>query len=321
VERSFDRFIDVRDRSDLEVARASREAGIDIAVDLGGLTDYSRTGIFAQRAAPVQVNYLGYPGTMGAEYIDYLIGDRTIIPPARQSQFSEKIVYLPHSFLPYDSTRVIDAAPSTREEFGLPASGFVFCCFNNSYKITPAVFDSWMQILSRVEHSVLWLSQHAPSVASNLLIEAAHRGIDKRRLVFAARVPSSAQHLARHRAADLFLDTAPYNAHATAIDALWAGLPVLTRIGESFASRVGASLLRAIELPELITETPEQYEDLAVRLAAAPPELARIRQKLAQNRSSTALFDTVKFTRDLESAYMRMYERYQANLPLEHIDP
>jgi predicted O-linked N-acetylglucosamine transferase (SPINDLY family) len=319
MERAFDRFLDVRGKSDQDIALLARSVGIDIAVDLAGYTGGSRTGIFALRAAPIQVNYLGYPGTMGAEYMDYLIGDRTVVPEAQQRHYTEKIVYLPHSYLPHDSSRTISETVFTREELGLPPTGFVFCCFNNSYKITPSTFDSWMRILSQVENSVLWLSQNNPTAASNLRREAARRGVNAERLIFANRMASLTDHLARHRVADLFLDTLPYNAHATAIDALWAGLPVLTCVGEGFAARVAASLLTAIELPELITSTAEQYEELAVQLAANPQRLALIRQKLASNRLKTPLFDTRAFTRHLEAAYARIHERCQANLPPEHI--
>jgi len=319
LERTFDRFIDVRGQSDMEVATLARKIGVDIAVDLGGFTEHGRTRIFALRAAPIQVNYLGYPGTMGAEYVDYLIGDRTVVPEAQQRHYTEKIVYLPNSYLPHDSSRTISQTVFTREELGLPRTGFVFCCFNNSYKITPSTLDGWMRILSRVENSVLWLSQNNPTAASNLRQEAARRGVDAERLIFADRMSSLPDHLARHRAADLFLDTRPYNAHATAIDALWAGLPVLTCVGEGFAARVAASLLKSIDLPELITSTAEQYEELAVQLAANPQRLAQIRQRLASNRLKTPLFDVRAFTRHLEAAYARIHERCQANLPPEHI--
>jgi predicted O-linked N-acetylglucosamine transferase (SPINDLY family) len=256
---------------------------------------------------------------MGAEYMDYLVGDKTVIPEAHQRHYTEKIVYLPDSYLPHDSSRKISDTVFTREEFGLPPSGFVFCCFNNSYKITPGTFDGWMRILSRVENSVLWLSQNNPTAAANLRKEAGRRGIDGKRLIFATRMASLPEHLARHRLADLFLDTLPYNAHATAMDALWAGLPVLTCIGESFPGRVAASLLTAIGLPELITSTAEAYEELAVQLASHPQRLAQIRQELAANRLKSPLFDTSAFTRHLEAAYSRIHERHQANLPPEHI--
>ena len=319
LERAFDRFVDVRDKSDQEVALLARSLNIDIAVDLGGHTGYSRTRVFALRAAPIQINYLGYPGTMGAEYMDYLIGDRVVIPEEQRRHYTEKIVYLPNSYLPYDSSRAIASTVFTREDLGLPSTGFVFCCFNNNHKITPDTFDSWMRILRRVENSVLWLSQNDPTAASNLRREALRRGVDGGRLIFADRMSSLPEHLARQRVADLFLDTRPYNAHATALDALWAGLPVLTCLGEGFAGRVAASLLNAIELPELITVTPAQYENLAVQLAANPQHLQEIRQKLARNRLKTPLFDTKAFTRHLEAAYTKIHERYRANLPPEHI--
>ena len=320
LQSTFHRFEDIRGQSDLDVAGLARRLEIDVAVDLAGYTGGSPTGVFARRAAPIQINYLGYPGTMGADYMDYLMGDRTVIAPEQRMHYTEKIIYLPHSYLPYDSTRLIEESRRTREEWGLPAEGFVFCSFNSSYKIMPDVFDGWMRILGRVPSSVLWLSRHNPVVTGNLQREAAGRGIDSHRLIFADRVPSMADHLARHRVADLFLDTLPYNAHTTAIDALWAGLPVLTRIGEAFAGRVAASLLKSVELPELITTTPQQYEELAVQLAENRQRLAEIRQRLENNRLTTPLFDTKSFTRDLESAYRAAYDRNQSGLPPEHID-
>jgi predicted O-linked N-acetylglucosamine transferase (SPINDLY family) len=321
LEQGFDRFLDVRDKSDQEISRLARSLPIDIAVDLGGYTASSRTGIFAERAAPIQVNFLGYPATMGAEYMDYLIGDRTVVPQTCRRHYTEKIVYLPNSYLPADSTLAIAETVFTREELDLPGTAFVFCCFNNNYKITPSVFDSWMRILGRVENSVLWLSENNPTAAANLRQEASRRGVNAARLIFAKRLSGLPEHLARHRAADLFLDTRPYNAHATAIDALWAGLPVLTCMGETFAGRVAASLLRAVGLPELIATTSVQYEELAVRLAANPAELARIKGILAANRLRTPLFDTRSYTKDLEAAYAQIYDRYHANLPPDHIYP
>ena len=317
--KAFDRFVDVRDRSDREVAVLAREMGVDIAVDLSGFTEGSRAGILALRAAPIQVNFLGYPGTTAAAYMDYLIGDPTVVSPELQQYYTEKIVYLPDSFLPNDSTRVVADTVYSREQLNLPKNGFVFCCFNNAYKINPAVFDGWTRILGRTMDSVLWLAQTNPESMHNLRLEASRRGIDPRRLVFADRWPSAAEHLARHRAAGLFLDTAPYNAHATAIDALWAGLPVLTCPGEAFAGRVAASLLRAVDLPELIAASATEYEDLAVNLATDTNLLEGVRQKLVCNRASAPLFDTARFTRNLESAYARVHARNQAGLPPEHI--
>jgi len=318
VASAFDRFIEVRTLSDREVALLSRELEIDIAIDLKGVTQHSRPGIFALRAAPIQVSYLGYPGTMGAQYIDYLIADRTLIPESCRYGYTEKIVYLPDSYQVNDTKRLIAERVFTRKECGLPEIGFVFCCFNNNYKITPVTFDGWMRILKRVEGSVLWLLEDNPKAAENLRKEATERGVDAERLIFAKRMPL-AEHLARHRIADLFLDTLPYNAHTTASDALWAGLPLLTLAGETFAARVAASLLNAIQLPELITSTQEEYEALAIELATNPEKLTAIRQKLEKNRLTTPLFDTERFTHHLEEAYGVMYERYQEGLPPGHI--
>lgn len=318
--KAFERFIDVRDRSDSEVAALAREIGIDIAVDLNGITEYSRSKIFALRAAPIQVNYLGYPGTMGAEYMDYLVADRTVIPRARQPDYAEKIIYLPDSFIPFDSSYAIANKTFARDELGLPPKGFVFCCFNSIYKVTPTVFDSWMRILTRVDGSTLWLSQPNATAARNLRKEAARRGVDPERLVFAPRWAALPEHLARLGAADLFLDTLPYNAHASALDALWATLPVLTCEGQGFAGRVAASLLRTVGLPELITGSLAQYEDTASQLAEEPERLAQLRGRLAQNRSSTPLFDTEKYTRSLEAAYEHIYDRYRSGAAPEHVN-
>jgi protein O-GlcNAc transferase len=310
MEKAFPRFIDVRAKSDREIAMLAREVGLDIAVDLGGFTANSRPSIFALRAAPLQVNYLGYPGTMGAPYMDYLIADQTVIPESHQAHYSEKIVYLPHCYLPNDATRRIAETVYSREQLGLPSHGFVFCCFNNSFKLTPEVFDRWMRILQRVQHSVLWLSQGNASAAANLHREAKRRGMDSARIIFAERVGSPEEHLARLRVADLFLDTHPYNAHATAIDALWAGLPLLTYAGQSFAGRVGASLLSTLGIPELIAETPEQYEEMAVQLAGDAPRLTALRQQLARRHSQPPLFDGRYFARHLEAAYTAIHARY-----------
>ncbi len=318
VSAAMDQFLDVRARSDKDVALQSRQMGVDIAVDLKGFTRDNRAGIFAMRAAPLQVGYIGYPGTMGAEYIDYLIGDHTLVPESSRQHYSEKIAYLPHSYQANDGRRAIADKSFSREELGLPRTGFVFCCFNNSYKIAPGTFDGWMRILRQVDGSVLWLLEDNPAAADNLRKEAGARGVRVERLIFAKRMPL-AEHLARHRAADLFIDTLPYNAHTTASDALWAGLPVLTCIGQTFAGRVAASLLNAIELPDLIAATQEEFETLAVSLATSPLRLEEIRRRLERNRLTTPLFDTGRFTRHIEDAYAQMHERYQAGLPPEHI--
>jgi protein O-GlcNAc transferase len=314
----FDRFIDVRQKSDREVVELARDLGIDIAVDMNGFTAHCRSRIFASRAAPVQVNFLGYPGTMGADFMDYLIADATVVPREQQAHYAEKIVYLPDSFLPFDSSYAIAERNFTREELGLPSAGFVFCCFNNSHKITPQVFDRWMRILSGTEGSVLWLSRAEATAAGNLRKEASRRGVDEGRLVFASRMDSLPEHLARLRAADLFLDTFPYNAHATAMDALWAGIPLLTYPGESFPSRVAASLLRTAGVPELIAASPSDYEAKALQLAAQPQHCAQLKRRLAQR--ATVLFDTQRYTRNLEAAYQMIYERHRRGQPPDHIN-
>jgi predicted O-linked N-acetylglucosamine transferase (SPINDLY family) len=247
------------------------------------------------------------------------VGDRVAIPETHRPHFNEKVVYLPHTYLPNDNTKAISDRRFTRSELGLPETGFVFCCFNNAYKITPDVFEIWMRLLRRVEHSVLWLSVGDTLARAHLLQAAEARGIAAERLIFSERMPSLADHLARHQQADLFLDTFHYNAHTTASDALWAGLPVLTCLGETFAGRVAASLLQAVGLPELITRTPAEYEALALELATHPTRLTDIRSKLAANRLTYPLFDTARFTRDLEQAYVVMWDRYQAGLPADHI--
>jgi predicted O-linked N-acetylglucosamine transferase (SPINDLY family) len=319
LESAFEHFIDVGQQSDAEVALLTRSLGIDIAVDLGGFTDGARTRIFAQRAAPLQVGYLGYPGTSGAPYMDYLIADHTLIPEGSEGHYSEQIIRLPDSYQPNDSKRAVSDRVFTREELGLPAQGFVFCCFNRGFKLMPETFDDWMQILKRVEGSVLWLSEGDKTAVANLRREAERRDVSPQRLIFAASMPSMADHLARLRTAQLFLDTLPFNAHTTASDALWAGLPVLTCAGNALPGRVAASLLNAVGLPELITTTREQYRELAVRLALNPAELQQLRDKLARNRATAPLFDTVRYTRHLESAFTSIYERQQANQPPAHI--
>ena len=318
VKASFEHFHDAETLSDEEIAAFVRESEIDLLIDLMGFTAGSRTRVMALRPAPIQVSYLGFAGTMGAPYIDYIVADRIVIPKAQQEFYSEKVVTLPDSYQANDVTRLIADREFTRSELGLPAARFVFCCFNNNYKILPRIFDCWMRILRQVEGSVLWLLEDNPKAADNLAKEAVARGVDADRLIFAKRMPLS-EHLARHRLADLFLDTLPFNAHTTASDALWAGLPVLTCLGETFASRVAASLLNAICLPELITTTMEAYEQMAVDLALHPEKIAVIKRKLAENRLTTPLFDTKRFTRHIEAAYTAMYERHQAGLPPDHI--
>ena len=317
VERAVDTFFDVRLRSDRDVVALARSKEIDIAIDLAGYTDGARGGIFAQRAAPVQVNYIGYPATMGAQYIDYIIADKIVIPDNTHHHYAEKVVYLP-SFQANDSKREVAGRAFTRSELGLPPEGFVFCCFNNSYKITPDTFDSWMRILARVADSVLFLYDDTEAAGANLRAEATARGVAASRLIFGRRLPMP-EYLARFQAADLFLDTNPFNAGTTASDALWAGLPVLTRTGESFAGRMATSLLSTLELRELITSTRADYEDLAVALATDPTRLACIKQKLGHNRRTAPLFNTALFAAHIEEAFRRMAERHRAGQAPDHI--
>ncbi|MBR0839663.1 tetratricopeptide repeat protein [Bradyrhizobium liaoningense] len=304
---AFDRFYDISEMSDAAVAGMLHEMEVDIAVDLKGHTKDARLEILAHRPAPVQVSYLGYPSSTGADFIDYVIADATVAPFGHQAFYSEKIVHLPHSYQANDSTRSIAAHTPTRQDAGLPERGFVFCCFNQSWKIGPETFDVWMRLLGAVEGSVLWLlADHEPTM-QNLRCEAEKRGVDPARLVFARPLPPE-DHLARHRLADLFLDTLPYNAHTTASDALWAGLPVLTQLGEGFAGRVGASLLNAVGLPELVTHSIADYETLARELAVNPARLAELRDRLAANRLTHPLFDTDRFRRHIEAAYLQMWD-------------
>jgi protein O-GlcNAc transferase len=315
---AFDRFIDARSQGDSQIAELISKLGVDILVDLKGYTQDARTGILAMRPAPIQVNYLGFPGTIGADFIDYIVADRNLIPEYEFDCYAEKVVWLPDSYQANDRNRAIPDTAPDRAEHGLPEAAFVFCCFNDNYKITPAVFSSWMRILLAVENSVLWLFEDNATAANSLRREAAARGVAPQRLIFARRLPP-AEHLARHRCADLFLDTLPYGAHTTASDALWAGLPVVTLRGETFAGRVGASLLEAIRLPELVTVTAESYERLAITLASNPARLADLKTKLARHRLTTPLFDTTAFTRSIETSYAAMMERHRAGLPPDHI--
>jgi protein O-GlcNAc transferase len=301
---AFDRFIDVSAQSDAEVARLLREMEIDIAIDLNGYTLGGRPAILSHRPAPVQVNYLGFPGSMGSAHYDYIIADPVLLPFADQPFCDEKIVQLPDCYQPNDTRRVMAAAPS-RQEAGLPGTGFVFCSFNNNWKITAPVFDVWMRLLAAAPGSVLWLLDDNPAAKANLQAEAARRGINPQRLVFAPRLDQSA-HLARHALADLFLDTLPCNAHTTASDALWAGLPLLTCAGRSFAGRVAASLLHAAGLPELVTTDLQGYDALALQLALEPPRLAALRERMAGVRTSP-LFNIERYRGNIEAAYAEMW--------------
>jgi protein O-GlcNAc transferase len=305
LEAAFEHFIDVGGDSDQEIAALMRRSEIDIAVDLMGFTKDNRLGVLARRAAPIQVNYLGYPGTTGAPYMDYILADATVIPEDHDAFYAERVVRLPGTYQINDNRRAIGQRTPTREECGLPQNAFVFCCFNNPQKITPEIFDIWMRLLQATEGSVLWLITGIAKAAANLRLEAEKRGVAPERLIFAPKA-SVADHLARHRLADLCLDTLPYNAHTTASDALWAGLPVLTCLGETFAGRVAASLLKAIGLDALITHSFAEYEALALRLAREPAYLATLKDRLIGNRDGSALFDTQGATHHIETAYQTM---------------
>ena len=311
IKSAVENFVDVGRMPDLAVAEFIRDREIDVIVDLMGLTENCRFSVLSRRVAPIQVNFLGYPGTMGADFMDYIIADATIIPKDHFRFYSEQVVWLPDTHQPNDNKRPISERLPTRAECNLPEAAFVFCCFNGSYKITPAIFDLWMRLLRAVPNSVLWLSKPSPTAEANLGKEAELRGVSRGRIVFAPRFAEMSDHLARQRQADLFLDTLPYNAHTTASDALWAGLPVLTCTGETFAGRVAASLLRAVGLPELVTMSLEDYEALALKLAHDLSFLQAIKAKLVRNRNIYPLFDTARFTRHLEAAYGTMWERYQ----------
>ncbi len=295
-----------------------RARDIDVLVQLNGYFGLGRIDVFARRAAPVQVNYLGFPGTLGADYIDYIIADRKVIPETDRIFYDAKVAYLPECYQANDDKKAISSRSVTRAEAGLPDGAFVFCAFHKACKIRPAVFDAWMQILAAVEGGVLWLLCDNAVARENLRREAAARGIAPERLIFADHLPL-AEHLARHRLADLFLDTLPYNAHTTASDALWAGLPVLTQIGSTFAGRVAGSLVTAVGLPQLVTETPAQYQRAAIELALDRAKLAAIRNELAANRLAAPLFDTASYTRGLERAFEMMAERQRSGLPPDHL--
>ena len=299
---AFEHFHEVSTWDDKSIAEHIQAQNISIVIDLKGYTTHSRTGIFSYRPAPTQINYIGFPGTMGASFIDYIIADNTLIPPHLERFYSEKIIRLPHTYQPNDRHRIIGDTVPSRAEVGLPESGFVYCCFNNPYKVMPETFSVWMRILQAVPDSVLWLLKDEPETEANLKRQASIAGVDASRLIFAER-RSIPEHLARHMLADLFLDTLPYNAHTTTSDALWTGLPVLTCMGQSFASRVAASLLNACGLTELITESRADYEKLAIELACHPTKLATIRTKLIANRDKHPLFDTVRYAKNLETAF------------------
>ena len=304
--KAFDQFHQVQESSDLEVAQLLQSLNVDIAIDLMGYTTGSRMGIFSYRAAPIQVGFLGYAGTTGADYMDYIVADEVVIPVSQSSNFSEKVIRLESTFFPRDTKVVIPNRAPTRAEEGLPENVFVFCSFNNHYKINPETFDVWMRLLSKVEGSVLWLSKASNVVKSNLAKEAESRGVCADRLIFAERTERLEDHLLRHQLADLFLDTFPYNAHTTASDSLWAGLPVLTYMGETFSSRVAASMIYASEMGELVVDSLVKYEELALKIAKQSDYLNSLKSKLQKNKKQLAVFDTKQYTENLEKQLLRL---------------
>ncbi len=309
--KAFDQFYDVQNKGSLQIAQLMRTLEVDIAIDLGGYTSDTRTDVFALRPAPIQVNYLGYPGTMGSDYFDYILADRHVIPEEHRGFYNEQVVWLPDAYLPTDSGIQISPHTPTRAECGLPDEAVVFCSFSHDYKISPPLFDVWMRLLQQVPDSVLWLMSRNEISQKNLRKEAERRGVSGDRLVFATRVPRVEDHLARYRQADLFLDTHPYNAHTTAADALMAGLPVVTCMGNAFPARVAGSLLHAIGLPELATTSLAHYEALALQLAQHPEQRQNIKARLDANHDTAPLFDTRMFCRHLEAAYIAMWRQYQ----------
>jgi len=316
--KASDHFIEVHDKTSLEIIDLVRSLNIDIAVDLNGYTADSKTEIFSARVAPIQVNYLGYPGTMGADFMDYIVADKIVIPKEYMNKYSEKIVYLPNSFMVNDRLKKISEQKLIRSDFGLKDDQFVFCCFNAIYKITEEIFKTWMNILNKVPNSVLWLKEPNEIAKNNIIKEFEKNKISSSRVSFLKNSEHSV-YLAMHRLADLFLDTFPYNAHSTASESLWAGLPLLTLTGKSFHTRVAASILNAINLPELITNSLEEYEKLAIELALNPEKLKNIKNKLNSNIKTAPLFDTPLYTKNLESAYKKMHERYQSDQKPDHI--
>ncbi len=311
----FDHFIEVDDKTDIDIAMLARNLQIDIAIDLGGHTQDARTGIFAHRAAPVQVNYLGFAGTMGASYIDYIVADKIVIPEENKDFYLEKKAYLPNSYMVDDSRRLPSSKQFSRADFGLPEDGVIFCCFNNSYKFNPPRIASFAKILSNTPNSILWVSENNASFKKNLLAEFTKLGIPESRIIFAGRVDALEDHLARYRLADLFLDTSPYNAHTTALDSLKAGTPIISLAGKSFASRVGASLLTAIGLPELIVHSEQEFIDLATQLGQNPELLKALKDRLISNYQTMPLFNSRLFCKHLEGAYQEMYSRHTNDLP------
>ena len=309
LQKAFDVYKEIGHETDEQIATTIQKDNIDILIDLNGHTKDRRTGVLCLRPASIQINYLGFPGTMGADYIDYIIADKILIPDKFENFYSENIIRLPHSYMPTDNTRIISNKPVSRKEQGLPEDGIVFCCFNNSYKISSIEFDIWMLIVGRIDNSVLWLNIKNKLVRENICRAAQIRGIDPSRIIFANSLPME-EHLARYALADIFLDTFNFNAHTTASEALWAGLPVVTKLGKSFAARVAGSLLSAVGLDELITHTELEYEELILELALNPKKLKKIKHKLNKNKITEPLFDTELYISHIEQSYLKAYDNY-----------
>ncbi len=321
ISSTFDEFYNVHSKTDRDIAELSRELKIDIAIDMTGLSNYHRPCIFAERCAPIQIIFLGYPGTTGSDFIDYIIADKIIIPKEKQEYYTEKIIYLPDTWLvnDYNYTKKMSNINFSREELGLPKDSFVFSAFCQTWKITPDVFDIWMNILKGVNKSVLWLLEDNNFSKKNIKIEANKRGVDSNRIIFGKEM-NLPDHLARNKLSDLLIDTFPYTAHKTCSDALWAGVPAITRKGQSFASRVAASILNAIDLPELITHNEKEYEKLAIELGNNTEKLKQIKQKLEKNKNNKPLFNTELFTKNIEKAYQKVHQKYLDGKPCENIE-
>jgi len=316
--KAFDHFIEINGKNDIDVVKLARELELDIAVDLAGITSEARLGIFVNRAAPVQVNFLGFTGTIGTNCHDYIIADPIVIPEGFEDYYTEKVARLP-CMMPYDTRHNISDKKPARAEAGLPPQGFIFCSFNQCFKFTPEIFDSWMRILKQVPGSCLWLSRQRDSAMENFKNQATARGVDASRIIFAPRVGSMIDHLARLQCADLFLDTFPYNAHTSAVDSLWAGVPLITRMGESFASRLAGSLITSLGLADLIVPDVAAYEALAVDLATHPEKVAALKQRLAQSRRGSTVFNQAIYTKNFENTLTQMHERYHADLSPDNL--
>ena len=316
--KSFNEFIEINNLSDFEVFNLIRKKKIDILISLNGFNNSNRQSLFAKRPAPIQINYLGFPGTLGSKYFDYIVADKIVIPESSKNNYSEKVLYLPNCYQPSDTKRFLPDFNFKREQFNLPKNSFVFACFNNHYKINPSIFNSWMKILKDVEGSVLWLIETSEVACNNLKKQAIKNGVDSSRLVFAKRMKLD-EHLSRHNLADLFIDTSPYNAHTTANDSLWSGLPVLTFVGKTFPGRVSASLLQALGMPELIALNQEDYEKKAIELGNNIKKVEELKLKLKENKSTQPLFNINLYSRNLEKLFLKSYNNYILGLPVDHL--